>query len=224
MDDFNPTNMANTHETILFSGERCTEFINDIFKINTEKLSNNDFEIYVKDDRHSMIAMNDDRFEGCLFIFAAKDHDYWQSEILNDSLKSKYKLNAFDDIQYESKRIGYGIPAFGKEMTDVTNPLECGLNKYVSFTKGCYIGQEVIARLDTYDKISKHMVKIDSDNEIRAEGSKILTDGKECGYVTSASGNAGLGFVKTIFLDFDKKYQIKQNENLINCNLEQIKN
>ena len=43
-------------------------------------------------------------------------------------------------------------------MTDETNPLECGLKQYVSFTKGCYIGQEVIARLDTYDKISKHMV------------------------------------------------------------------
>lgn len=43
-----------------------------------------------------------------------------------------------------------GIQQLGKELTEQVNPLEANLEKFVSFTKGCYIGQEVIARLDTY--------------------------------------------------------------------------
>jgi folate-binding protein YgfZ len=126
------------------------------------------------------------------------------------------------------KRIEHGIPAFRKEITDFTNPLECGLSRYVSFTKGCYIGQEVIARLDAYDKLSKHMVGIQSDSEIPSEGKlrniKITSENKECGFVTSGSvsdkyGYIGLGFVKTVFLDYNKDYKIAANNSNINCKL-----
>jgi folate-binding protein YgfZ len=113
-------------------------------------------------------------------------------------------------------------------MTELTNPLECGLNRYVSFTKGCYIGQEVIARLDAYDKISKHMVGIRSETEIPINGStgdvKLLADNKECGFVTSSCisdkfGNIGLGFVKTIFLDYEKPYILSYGGNSFKCEI-----
>lgn len=56
---------------------------------------------------------------------------------------------------YERFRIRHGIPAPGREITGMSNPLEAGLKRIVSFTKGCYIGQEVIARLDTYKKVQR---------------------------------------------------------------------
>ncbi len=112
-------------------------------------------------------------------------------------------------------------------MTDETNPLECGLEKYVSFTKGCYIGQEVIARLDTYDKISKHMVGFKFDKMPEpADELKVSIDDKECGYITSTAhsekfGNIGLGFIKTAFLDFDKEYLLKSGGG-IKCSITKL--
>ena len=47
------------------------------------------------------------------------------------------------------------------------NPLECGLYEYISFDKGCYIGQEVIARLHNYEKISRKLTYFISENPVK---------------------------------------------------------
>ena len=59
-------------------------------------------------------------------------------------------------------RIEAGIPGPEAELNDRVNPLEAGLEEFVSFTKGCYVGQEVIARLDTYDKVQRRLVHLDA--------------------------------------------------------------
>ena len=222
MDDFKPLNISGTHQTILFFGDNADEFIKDAFNINMGNFTNNDFEKYVKNDRHSMIARNDDPFKGYMFIYSSKDHGFWQNEILNSNLKTDYTMNEIDDVEFNIRRIEYGIPIYPNEMNDQTNPIECSLTKYVSFAKGCYIGQEVIARLDTYDKINKHLVMIESEKDFTADDSKIINDGKECGYITSSAYKTGLGFVKTIYLDFKKDYNIKQKGIQINCKLKPI--
>ncbi len=58
----------------------------------------------------------------------------------------------------EAWRVLRGIPAAGHELTEDYNPLEAGLREAVSFDKGCYVGQEVVARLNTYDKVSRTLV------------------------------------------------------------------
>lgn len=224
MDDFRPSNLAGTQETILLFGDDASVYAASVFGIDIAELMNNDFELFAANDRDSIIARNDDAIEGYMFIYSSKDSEFWQKKILSDELRKKYSMNEIDDVQYDIRRIEYGIPVYPNEMNELTNPLECGLNKYVSFTKGCYIGQEVIARLDTYDKISKHLIRIESETEFKAEESKIMLDGKECGYVTSALNKNGLGFVRTIFLDFGKEYYIKQNRKTINCSIKPINN
>jgi folate-binding protein YgfZ len=227
MDDFKAADMAGTHKTILFYGEYSGLFAKDIFNIDVKSFSNNDFSVYTEDGHDTIIARNDDEFGGYHFIYASRDSDYWNKRIFTDENICRYGLNEVNKNDYEIKRIEYGIPVFGKEMSDLTNPLECGLNSYVSFTKGCYIGQEVIARLDAYDKINKHIVGIKSDMGIpsaeKTGDIKITVDNKECGFVTSAkssgSGSIGLGFVKTIFLDFDKNYKIKHNDSYTDCKI-----
>ena len=56
---------------------------------------------------------------------------------------------------YQVMRIEAGQPAYGAELSDDANPLEVGLSSFISFTKGCYIGQEVIARIRTYGQVAK---------------------------------------------------------------------
>lgn len=231
MDDFKVIDMAGTHEAVLFYGGNADKFAEEIFNIDISKFSNNDFGIFGEEDRHSIIARNDDGFGGFYFIYSIKDSEHYQKMLFNDELIKKFTFNKIPEEVYEFERIKLGIPNFGREMTDETNPLECGLNRYVSFTKGCYIGQEVIARLDTYDKISKHMVKLEISGELHRDlnpgEAKISIDNKDCGYVTSYSDSGdktyiGLGFVKTAFLDFEKTYKIKLKDIITDCRLVKI--
>ena len=87
---------------------------------------------------------------------------------------------------YEVLRIEEGIPLYGRELTDDFNPLEAGLLEAVDFSKGCYIGQEVIARLDTYDKVQKRLRGLLLDDVLPDGGSpRLLLNEKEAGVVTS---------------------------------------
>ncbi len=103
----------------------------------------------------------------------------------------------------ELARIEQGAPAFGAELDEAYNPLEAGLQHMVSYTKGCYIGQEVIARLTTYDKVQKRLARLawPSDAEIDA-GAKLMLDGRQAGVVTSAirdpstGTGLGLGYIR----------------------------
>ena len=103
----------------------------------------------------------------------------------------------------ELVRVEQGVPEYGKEMTEGHNPLEASLMEFISFNKGCYVGQEVVARLDTYDKVQNHLVGLSwrsKDGETDQAG--LFLDEKKVGEVTSAVTRPGtdtvigLGYVK----------------------------
>jgi folate-binding protein YgfZ len=105
-----------------------------------------------------------------------------------------------DDEQWESLRIQQGRPAPGKELTDDDNPLEAGLWHSISFEKGCYIGQETIARLNTYKGVKKRLWGLAIDQSAPV-GSDITLEGKTIGKLTSLTkteaGFFGLGYLRT---------------------------
>jgi folate-binding protein YgfZ len=63
----------------------------------------------------------------------------------------------------ETKRIAAGWPRYGRELSEDYLPLEAGLKWAVSFNKGCYVGQEIIARMDTYKRLAKRLVVLGWD-------------------------------------------------------------
>ena len=104
---------------------------------------------------------------------------------------------------YHAARIQAGAPEGGVDMSESYNPLETGLLGSISFTKGCYIGQEVIARLDTYQKVQKNFVSLRFQPGADVDfGSKLMVNGRQVGLVTSVvslsdgSGAVGLGYVR----------------------------
>ena len=94
---------------------------------------------------------------------------------------------------FEALRIESGRPRFGVDMTTDTIPLEAGLlDRAISMTKGCYVGQEVIVRIMHRGggRVVKQLVKLVSDAGVTAVpevGTTVMDDGREVGKVTSAA-------------------------------------
>lgn len=94
---------------------------------------------------------------------------------------------------FEIIRIERRVPIFGKELTIEINPLEAGLKRFISFTKGCYLGQEVIARLDTYGKLQRRLIGFAGKLDGVAIGDDILVNEKNVGWVTSIAYSPAVG-------------------------------
>lgn len=107
---------------------------------------------------------------------------------------------------WETARIEAGIPRFGADMDETNLPLECGIEaRAIVYNKGCYIGQEVINRVHSFGHVNKELRRLrlaDDLSVLPGRGEKLFRDGKEVGYVTSATkspmfnGNIALGYVR----------------------------
>ena len=93
---------------------------------------------------------------------------------------------AVDAHNFELFRISNAIPGSDREYGEHANPIEAGLLHLIDWDKGCYVGQEVIARLDAYDKVQRN-VKVLKSQVPLDEGTKLTGDSKPAGVVTSAS-------------------------------------
>ena len=96
-----------------------------------------------------------------------------------------FGLRPAGSLVYNALRIRAGIPGTGRELTTDYIPLEVGLWDEVSFRKGCYTGQEIIARMESRGKLAKTIVQATLDRPIEAPASLKL-DGREVGTLTSA--------------------------------------
>ena len=104
----------------------------------------------------------------------------------------------------ELLRIEAGIPRYGVDFDESSIPLEAGLEKTVSFSKGCFPGQEILARLDSRGGVSKKLMGLEVEgNGIPKKGDLITKDGVEAGFITSAVFSPTLK--KTIALGYLKK-------------------
>lgn len=101
---------------------------------------------------------------------------------------------------WQQLRVQQGRPMPGQELTEDYNPLEAGLWHAISFEKGCYIGQETIARLQTYKGVKQQLWGIQLQAPV-APGSAINVGEDKVGVLTSMAetpdGPLGLGYVRT---------------------------
>ncbi|MFH7026131.1 MAG: YgfZ/GcvT domain-containing protein [Heteroscytonema crispum UTEX LB 1556] len=104
------------------------------------------------------------------------------------------------DRAWDMLRILQGRPVPEQELTDDYNPLEVGLWQTISFSKGCYIGQETIARLNTYKSVKQNLWGIRLSAP--AEPGTVITIGDEkvgklTSYTETTEGHFGLGYIRT---------------------------
>jgi folate-binding protein YgfZ len=89
----------------------------------------------------------------------------------------------------ESLRIAAGIPRWGAELTEAVLPDEARLRErgFVADNKGCYVGQEIVARIKTYGHVNRRLVLLEVAGGVPKSGERIFFEGEECGGVTSAT-------------------------------------
>jgi len=100
---------------------------------------------------------------------------------------------------FETVRIEAGIPRYGADMDETNIPLECGLEgRAITYTKGCYIGQEVINRIHSVGHVNRELRGLRLANgitQLPRRGDKLVHAGKEAGYITSAVQSPGVGSI-----------------------------
>ena len=121
---------------------------------------------------------------------------YCGMDLLGPAVAPPAGLPAATPADLELARIRAGWPAMGRELTERTIPAEVGglVEASVSFTKGCYTGQELVARIDSRGGNVPRPVRL---LEIRgvevSRGAEITVDGRTVGEVTSAAGDHARG-------------------------------
>ena len=115
--------------------------------------------------------------------------------------------------EIEIFRIEAGIPGPQSELTEDYTPLEVDLKELISENKGCYTGQEVLARQMTYQKIARQLTGLRLGAEIQP-GSKLYSGPEPVGFLTSSAvspryGTIGLAIIKTGFIQPGTQLEVR---------------
>jgi folate-binding protein YgfZ len=108
-------------------------------------------------------------------------------------------LAPLDPADLEAQRIAFGVPESGIELVpDDSYILEMGFERLhgVDFRKGCYVGQEVTARMKHKTELRKGLVRVRVEGEAPPPGTEIIAGGKAAGTLLSTKGGSGLAYLR----------------------------
>ncbi|OGG53318.1 MAG: hypothetical protein A3F84_25000 [Candidatus Handelsmanbacteria bacterium RIFCSPLOWO2_12_FULL_64_10] len=138
-----------------------------------------------------LVVRSDDTGEVGFLLFAppAQVEGLWTG--LCERGARSVGLTAFRVLRMEA-----GVPVYGVDIEEGATPIEASIGHAVSFDKGCYIGQEVIAKMTYRGKPRRHLVgfAVEGDTPPSA-GDRVMRDGAEVGHVTSSLRSPSLGRV-----------------------------
>lgn len=116
----------------------------------------------------------------------------WSEHAVADVLAARGGAVAPEDL--ERLRIEAGRPLFGRDFGPENFPQETGLDGAISYEKGCYLGQEVVARIHYRGGVNRQLRGLRLKEEV-AVGGKVLHDGREAGILTSATDSPRYGAI-----------------------------
>ncbi|HTO07205.1 MAG TPA: glycine cleavage T C-terminal barrel domain-containing protein [Myxococcota bacterium] len=99
----------------------------------------------------------------------------------------------------EVLRIDARLPLLGRDVGARNFPQEAGLERAISFSKGCYIGQEIVARIASRGAVNRVLVLLRADSAV-TPGASVSVDGSAVGQVTSAARSDATGAIALAYL------------------------
>jgi folate-binding protein YgfZ len=133
---------------------------------------------------------------GATVIVGADWHGHAGFDILGETVEPPLGASRIELAAYERLRVEAGWPAMGAELTADTIPAESGVvAEAASFTKGCYTGQELVARIDSRGGHVPRLLRHVRLSRPAKPGATLHADGKDVGRLTSVAGTLALAYV-----------------------------
>ncbi len=186
-----------------------------------------EFGLFHLTDPKSPLALEGiDLFQSESTRFAMPGVDLWFPAQLSELILERLNQVPIDAEGAENIRIEQGIPRWGSELSENVLPNEAGLDtRAISYTKGCYLGQEVISRIKSLGHVNRHLRGLLPTGDVFPEGGDklVATDeaGKEIGFITSVGRSRpldraiALGYVRRGFDLPGSILQVRRNNTLI---------
>jgi aminomethyltransferase len=192
--DFHVTDVTNETALLSVQGERAAEILRTALGDAAQAMGANQAAQIGAVTVIGASPINGTGFD--LFVAAENAANIW------DALHAA-GARPFGYAALEILRIEAGVPRYGVDM-DETNVVTEALDDAVSYTKGCYVGQEIIARIKYRGHVAKKLSGLEFEQAVEVEPGATITatDGKEAGRVTSVTYSPHLG--RTIALGYLK--------------------
>jgi aminomethyltransferase len=189
--------LTESYTHLLISGPKALELVKAAFGMEASGLK--PLEFLTQDDagRPALMIRTEETGETDIEIVMLSE----PSECLNETWTRVWAAGKplgavpFGTEARESLRIEAGLPKAGVELTEEIVPPEANLEgKAFSLSKGCYPGQEVVARMDTYGMIRRRLVGLKlKDSVVPPRGAKLFSGDREVGWVSSSAHSPSLG-------------------------------
>ncbi|MCF8242725.1 MAG: hypothetical protein K9J16_15210 [Melioribacteraceae bacterium] len=228
-EDVKIEDQSSEYSIIELSGPQAKSYLNMLSERQIDSHNMNRVFPVMGDESNYFLYYNSHKVFGESYFLIFDSYNLEKMIDLIIESKSVFNLNFVGKNAWEKFRVEKGIPTVPNEINDQYNPHEVGLIDYVDFTKGCYIGQEVIARLDTYDKVQKKVYRLQFDlNSFEIPSSLINDNETVVGELTSRlyfneiDKYLGLGLIKTKYVDPDGNILLKINDELHSVKVKEI--
>jgi glycine cleavage system T protein (aminomethyltransferase) len=194
-------NCGETWGLLLISGPKALELIRSTFGTDLSSLKPLSFEKLEIDGHPALLIRSEETGQTDIEIFIPSGalRSAWERLwTAGDSMG----LQAFGAHALETLRVEAGLPKMGPDLNENIVPPEANLEgKSFSLSKGCYPGQEVVARMDTYGSVRRRLVGLTlNESVVPSTGAKLFSENREVGWVSSAVLSPSLG--KVIALGF----------------------
>lgn len=215
--DFKVTDLSADYSLFSIQGKKVSELIGQI--------ANSSFQV---PDYQNQISVFEHQAAEIRVIRAthtgADGLDLFGPNSLMQNLKDEFLRSGAIEISDETRellRVEAGIPRYNVDIDESTIVLETGIDKAVSFNKGCYIGQEIIARIHFRGHVAKRLSNLVLEETIKIEPGDQLksADGKGAGRITSTvfspilEKQIALALVRYEFLAPETELFVVRNEN-----------
>jgi glycine cleavage system T protein (aminomethyltransferase) len=206
-------NCGETWGQFLISGPKALDLIRSTFGTDLSSLKPLSFERLEIDGYSALLIRSEETGETDIDILVTSDGlpAVWERLW---TAGSAIGLKPFGTQALEILRVEAGIPKMGQDLNEDIVPPEANLEgKSFSLSKGCYPGQEVVARMDTYGSVRRRLVGLVlRESTVPAPGAKIYSGDRELGWVSSAVLSPAVG--KPIALGFPLRDFVKPGADL----------
>lgn len=189
-------NCAESWGLLLLSGPKAGQVMDSAFGVDVTDLKPVNFVTAQIGGSHALVLRTEETGEVDIEILlpATGLLSAWTALL---EAGAQYGIKPVGTHAREALRIEAGIPKAGPDLNEEIVPPEANLEeKAFSLSKGCYPGQEVVARMDTYGNVRRHLVGlILKDAAIPLKGAKLFSGDREVGWISSAVRSPQLGKV-----------------------------